>query len=88
MQATMGGEAQTMRADMLDCASLKSNSAGKSHGVFCKASAQCQSGSLYHPVSIPTIARPAGAFRPVVFHYAQSLSAREPDGFWRPPRTA
>jgi hypothetical protein len=43
-------------------------------------------GSLYHPVSTPQVARPAGAFRPVVFQYIQVLFVREPDGLWKPPR--
>jgi hypothetical protein len=59
----------------------------KSKVSLCKVSAQCQMGSLYHPVSSPTVTRPAGSFVPVSFHYAQSLSIREPDGLWRPPQS-
>jgi hypothetical protein len=43
-------------------------------------------GCMSIPVSAPGIARSAGAYRPMFFHYIQSLFVREPDGLWKPPR--
>jgi hypothetical protein len=65
---------------------MKSSQPEKAKGFFCKVTARCQLGSLYHPVSTTEVTRPAGLSSPVVFHYAQSLSVREPAGLWRPPR--
>ena len=89
MESTMAGDSAAMSADMPDCASMSPTSGehGKSKASLCKVTAQCQMGSLYHPVSSPTVTRPAGSFVPVSFHYAQSLSIREPDGLWRPPQS-
>ncbi|WP_084530682.1 hypothetical protein [Burkholderia sp. WSM2232] len=75
-----------MSSDMPGCETMNSSQPEKAKGSFCKATAQCQLGSLYHPVSTPEVARPAGLSRPVVFHYVDSLSVREPAGPWRPPR--
>lgn len=88
MESTMAGDT-AMSADMPGCDSMNPTSSehGKSKVSLCKVSAQCQMGSLYHPVSSPTVTRPAGSFVPVSFHYAQSLSIREPDGLWRPPQS-
>ncbi len=87
MQMSMGaGEGSAMSSDMSGCENMKSAPAGKTKGFSCKVTVQCQVGSLYHPVSSTEVTRPAGLASPVVFHYAQSLSVREPGGFWRPPR--
>ena len=89
MESAMAGGTATMSADMPGCNSMSPTSSehGKSKVSLCKVSAQCQMGSLYHPVSSPTVTRPAGSFVPVSFHYTQSLSIREPDGLWRPPQS-
>jgi len=81
--------AVAMSADMPGCESMSAapGEHGKSKAPLCKMGAQCQMGSLYHPVASPTVTRPAGPFVPVSFHYAQSLSIREPDGLWRPPQS-
>lgn len=75
-----------MTSGMPGCETMKSSQTEKTKGFFCKATAQCQLGSLYHPVCAPEVTRPAGLSSPVVFHYVDSLSDREPAGFWRPPR--
>ncbi|CAG9232017.1 hypothetical protein P4G95_28745 [Burkholderia vietnamiensis] len=77
-----------MSADMPGCDLMKSSSVdkAKAKGVFCKVTAQCQFGSLYHPVAKTDISRPAVFGTPVVFHYIQSLPVRDPNGLWRPPR--
>ncbi|MFP3567282.1 hypothetical protein [Paraburkholderia sp. SIMBA_030] len=86
MQMSMGiDDAAAMSSEMPGCETMKSSQPGKAKGFFCKVTAQCQLGSLYHPVSATEITRPAGLSSPVVFHYAQSLSVREPAGLWRPP---
>jgi hypothetical protein len=89
MESAMTGDTAAMSADMPGCdsASPMSSEHAKSKVSLCKVSAQCQMGSLYHPVSSPTVTRPAGSFVPVSFHYTQSLSIREPDGLWRPPQS-
>jgi len=87
MQTSMvsdGGSA--MPAGMTDCEDMKSTSVGKVKGSLCNATAQCQMGSLYHPVSVPVAHRPTGLFSPIIFHYTQSLIVHTPDGLWRPPR--
>ncbi len=87
MQMSMdAGESSAMSPDMRGCETMKSVPVGKTKGFSCKATAQCQIGSLYHPVFATEVTRPAGLASPVVFHYAQSLSVREPAGLWRPPR--
>jgi hypothetical protein len=87
MQAGMANDdGSTMSAEAPDCDAMKSPSANKAKGSLCKVMAQCQMGSLYHPVAEPVVHRPAGHFSPVLFHYAQSLIVRTPDGPWRPPR--
>ncbi|MFL9944280.1 hypothetical protein, partial [Paraburkholderia graminis] len=83
MAADDGG---AMSSDMPGCETMKSPQHEKAKGFFCKATAQCQLGSLYHPVFTTEVTRPAGLSTPVVFHYAQSLPVREPAGLWRPPR--
>jgi hypothetical protein len=88
MQMSMGSDdGSPMSSEMPGCETMKSSPAGKAKGFFCKATAQCQFGSLYHPVSSPVAVRPAGSFVPVSFHYAQALSIRELDGLWRPPQS-
>jgi hypothetical protein len=87
MQMSMfADEGSAMSSDMPGCETMKSSQPGKAKGLFCKATAQCQLGSLYHPLSRIEVTRPAGLSSPVVFHYAQSLTVREPAGLWRPPR--
>jgi hypothetical protein len=89
MQQTMSKDADsTASADMPGCDSMKSQSVdkAKAKGMFCKVTAQCQFGSLYHPAARVDVSRPAALVRPVVFHYADSLSVRDPNGLWRPPR--
>jgi hypothetical protein len=87
MRMSMGSDGgSAMSAGMPCCELMKSSQPGKAKGVFCKATAQCQLGNLYHPVSRIEVTRPAGRSNPVVFHYAQSLTVREPAGLWRPPR--
>ncbi|MDN7674255.1 hypothetical protein QZM22_17430 [Burkholderia oklahomensis] len=91
MQRTMSmGDGGAM-PPMQDCESTKSSTvdkSGKAKDVFCKVMVQCQFGSLYHPMPAPDLVRPAGSSRQVAFHYAKSLTVREPGGWWRPPRTA
>ena len=87
MQMAMGSDdVSAMSSDMPGCETMKSSQPGKAKGFFCKVTAQCQLGSLYHAVSSTEVTRPAGLSSPVVFHYAQSLPVREPAGLWRPPR--
>ncbi|MFM0198102.1 hypothetical protein PQQ65_34130 [Paraburkholderia strydomiana] len=88
MQMSMGSDdSSATSSDMPGCETMKSSQPGKAKGFFCKATAQCQLGSLYHPVSTTNVTRPAGLSSRVVFHYALSLTVREPAGLWRPPRT-
>jgi hypothetical protein len=89
MQEVMSDDSGAMATDMPGCDSMTPTSGehGKPKGSLCKVTAQCQIGSLYHPVSASTVVRPAGSFVPVSFQYAESLSIREPDGPWRPPRS-
>ncbi|MGU7784405.1 hypothetical protein [Burkholderia sp. PU8-34] len=91
MQQTMGMTTNAdagMSADMTGCDSMKSTSVDKAKGkgAFCKVTAQCQFGSLYHPAARADVSRPLALARPVVFHYVQSVPVREPNGLWRPPR--
>ncbi len=89
MQQTMSAGADAdMAADMPDCDAMKHSSTGqsKAKGAFCKITAQCQFGSLYHPAVQASVSRPAAIVSPVVFHYAESLPVRDPNGLWRPPR--
>ncbi|RKE37388.1 hypothetical protein B0G76_3637 [Paraburkholderia sp. BL23I1N1] len=87
MQMSMNAdEGDSMSADMPGCESKPSSQTGKAKSFFCKVTAQCQLGSLYHPVSPAGITRPAGLSSTVAFHYSQSLPVREPTGLWRPPR--
>jgi len=89
MQQSMAGDVgEHMSTDMSHCDMMKSQSVDKTKvkGVFCKVTAQCQFGSLYHPTGRADVSRPAALVRPIVFHYADSLSVRDPNGLWRPPR--
>ena len=87
MQVSMGNDdSSAMSSDMPRCETMKSSQPGTAKGFFCKVTAQCQLGSLYHPVSTTEVTRPAGLSSPVVFRYALSLTVREPGGLWRPPR--
>jgi len=87
MQMSMAAEdGGAMSSEMPGCETMKSPQPGKAKGFLCKVTAQCQLGSLYHPVSTTEVTRPAGLSIPVVFHYAQSLTVRELAGLWRPPR--
>ncbi|RQU38349.1 hypothetical protein DF147_23675 [Burkholderia cenocepacia] len=97
MQQTMSMEADTgmkmaMSADMRGCDSMQPSSAdhakakAKAKGMACKVTAQCQFGSLYHPAARADVSRPAAFASTIVFHYTQSVPARDPNGLWRPPR--
>lgn len=72
--------------DMMMKSSTSSKS-GKARHAVCSAMAQCQFGSIFYPPVRPTVTHPMPAGNQVVFHYAASLSVREPGGFWRPPRS-
>jgi hypothetical protein len=89
MQQSMSMDMGGSSADMPGCDAMKPSPAGKAkgQGVFCKLSAQCQFGSLYHPVATTGVSRPAALATPVAFHYVQSLQVRDPNGLWRPPRS-
>ena len=89
MQEVMGNDSGAMAADMPGCELMTAMSSehGKSKSSPCKVTAQCQIGSLYHPVSSPSVVRPAGSFIPLSFHYVESFSFRAPDGLWRPPQS-
>ncbi len=89
MQEVMADDSGAMAADMPGCEMMTAASGehGKSKSSLCKVTAQCQIGSLYHPVSSPSVVRPAGSFIPLSFHYAESFSFRAPDGLWRPPQS-
>jgi hypothetical protein len=88
MQAGLASlDGSALSAGMADCDAMKSTSSpDKTKLPLCKAMAQCQMGSLYHPVSALATHRPAGLVTPVVFHYTQSLVVHTPDALWRPPR--
>lgn len=93
MQHTMSMEADagtSMSADMSDCDSMKASptdtTKAKAKGMACKVTAQCQFGSLYHPAARADVSRPAAFASTIVFHYAQSVPVRDPNGLWRPPR--
>ncbi|RQS19338.1 hypothetical protein [Burkholderia sp. Bp8998] len=93
MQQTMSMEADagmTLSADMSGCDSMKASPTGhakaKAKGMACKATAQCQFGSLYHPAARTDVSRPAAFASTIFFHYTQSVPIRDPNGLWRPPR--
>ncbi|WP_322047622.1 hypothetical protein [Paraburkholderia sp. J67] len=88
IQATVSSAADADMQGMPGCETMKSapTDHGKSGGTLCKMTAQCQAGSLYHPVSLPVLTRPAGRVIELHFHYAQACPGRGPDGLWRPPR--
>ncbi|KUZ99795.1 hypothetical protein WI40_09810 [Burkholderia ubonensis] len=89
MQQAMSMDADAgMSADMPGCESMTPSSVDKTKakGAFCKVTAQCQFGSLYHPAARADISRPSVFGTPVVFLYIQSLPVRDPNGLWRPPR--
>ena len=85
MQQTMAMD-DGMAPIMPGCDSMKSSSTVKAKVGFCKITAQCQFGSLYYPAVTAKVSRPTSVGSRVVFHYAQSLTVREPGGLWRPPR--
>ncbi|KVK86417.1 hypothetical protein WJ47_05845 [Burkholderia ubonensis] len=88
MQQSMSMDSASVSADMPGCDSMKSSSVdkAKAKGAFCKVTAQCQFGSLYHPAARVNVSRPAALTSSVVFHYAQTVPVRDPNGLWRPPR--
>lgn len=89
MQQSMSVEPSVSTpGDMPGCDSMKPSSVdnAKAKGVFCKVSAQCQFGSLYHPAARVDVSRPAALAQSVTFHYVQSFPVRDPNGLWRPPR--
>ncbi|WP_331694496.1 hypothetical protein [Pandoraea sputorum] len=67
------------------CDGMPMPAGGKLKGPFCKVTAQCNLGSLYHPAITPEVARPVSIARKTGFHYTDSLRLRAPDGLWRPP---
>ncbi|AKC70520.1 hypothetical protein [Pandoraea oxalativorans] len=67
------------------CDGMSMPAEGKPGGPFCKVTAQCNLGSLYHPTLTPDVARPVSITRKTGFHYANALRLRAPDGLWRPP---
>ena len=87
MQTTVAAaDGTNLSAVMPGCDMMKSSTAGKTKGGFCKSAAQCQFGSLYYPAPTAAISRPMAVSHPLVFHYAKLLSIRETSGLWRPPR--
>jgi hypothetical protein len=88
-QTATSSQAGAMSPAMPGCDGMKSTSDthDKAGGQLCKMTAQCQADSLYHPVSLPVLSRPAGRFNPLRFHYAEACPSRGPDGLWRPPRS-
>ncbi|MEJ8795564.1 hypothetical protein WKR88_04665 [Trinickia caryophylli] len=91
MQQSMSLDADSgTSAGMPGCDSMKPSSAAKAKakakGVYCKVTTQCEFGSLYHPTAGTAVSRPASLAHPVVFHYAEYLPIRDPNGLWRPPR--
>lgn len=88
MQQTLSThDGSNVSTTMPGCDSMKSSPDGKSKVGFCKMTAQCQFGSLYHPGVVASVARPVAPHSQLVFHYSQSLIVRAPDGLWRPPRS-
>jgi len=88
MQSAMSDGAAAVPAGTPDCDAMAPTSSedGKSKVSICKVTAQCQMGSLYHPVSSPSVVRPSGLFVAVSFQHDEGFSVRDPDGPWRPPR--
>ncbi|MBY4696555.1 hypothetical protein K6W21_21030 [Burkholderia latens] len=88
MQQSTSTDSARMSADMPGCDAMKSSSVdkAKTKGAFCKVTAQCQFGSLYHPAARAEVSRPTALASSVVFHYAQTVPVRDPNGLWRPPR--
>ncbi|SMG55146.1 hypothetical protein [Paraburkholderia susongensis] len=76
----------SVSVDMPACDMMKSSTAGKPKGVFCKATAQCQFASIYYPPAQATVSHPMAVTNQVVFHYAESFAGHVPAGLWRPPR--
>lgn len=89
MQSMTADSGNTLSQAMPGCESMATSLSqdNKSKDSLCKMTVQCQMGCMTIPVSAPGgIARTAGAYRPMFFHYTQSLFVREPDGLWKPPR--
>ena len=88
MQSVAPDSGSTMSVAMPDCESMATPTGqdSKSKDSLCKMTVQCQMGCMSIPVSTPGMARTATAYRPMFFHYTQSLFVREPDGLWKPPR--
>ena len=89
MQQSVSMDADSgMSADVPGCDSMKPSPVGKTKakGAYCKVTTQCEFGSLYHPAVRSNVSRPASLVHPVLFHYAESLQVRDPNGLWRPPR--
>ena len=82
--STMAASAAPTLA-MDHCDGMSMPAGGKLKGPFCKVTAQCNLGSLYHPAITPEVARPVSIARKTGFHYTDSLRLRAPDGLWRPP---
>ena len=88
MQSMTHDSGSMMSTAMSDCESMATLAGqdSKSKDSPCKMSVQCQIGCMSIPVSAPAVARSAGVYRPMFFHFSQSLFVREPDGLWKPPR--
>ncbi|QIE25314.1 hypothetical protein SBC1_34000 [Caballeronia sp. SBC1] len=88
MQSMTRDSGSMMSAAMPDCESMATPAGqdSKLKDSLCKMTVQCQMGCMSIPASAPGIAWSATAYRPMFFHYTQSLFVREPDGLWKPPR--
>ncbi|MEA3097692.1 MAG: hypothetical protein QOF74_1932 [Caballeronia mineralivorans] len=88
MQSMTADSGNMMSESMPGCESMATipGQDSKSKDSLCKMTVQCQMGCMTIPVFAPGVARTAGAYRPMFFHYTQSLFVREPDGLWKPPR--
>lgn len=76
----------SVSVEMQGCDMMKSSSASKAKGGFCKATAQCQFASIYYPPAQASVSHPMAVTNQVVFHYAESFAGHVPDGLWRPPQ--
>lgn len=76
----------SVSVEMPGCDMMKSSSASKAKGGFCKATAQCQFASIYYPPAQASVSHPMAVTNQIVFHYAESFAGHVPDGLWRPPQ--
>ncbi|GAB3627628.1 hypothetical protein PTE30175_02321 [Pandoraea terrae] len=85
MQMSYAGDEGAMAGEMPDCDFMKAPTSVKIKAPFCKATAVCQLGSLYHPVSELAVTGPITSSDSVSDVYIDVLRVRAPDGPWRPP---